>query len=324
MGIRSPARPSTCWGVHVRALPFIQTSVFIDERYAFSGNQLATFWDYMLNARLSPEEMQGITLEMQHSETTFVFESTRSDCVSKVRIFTPGKEIPFAGHPTLGTAFVLRYKRLVSPVDRKVTLELGVGPIAVDFLSEDTVRMAQGRPKFTKTWDDAQSIAKALGLKDSDVSTAYPMQFVSTGMPFLIVPLQSLSAVQRAAPNPTIILETLHGQASQEIVIFSDETVHPDSHVHVRMFAPGAGVPEDPATGSAAGPLGAYLIEHQVLANLRPEQAIVIEQGHEMRRPSRLEVMITGDKSRWEVYVSGKVRLIAEGKLFVRNSAGRA
>ena len=314
---------STCWGVLVRALPFIQTSVFIDERYAFSGNQLATFWDHMLNTRLSPEEMQGITLEMQHSETTFVFKSTRSDCASKVRIFTPGREIPFAGHPTLGTAFVLRYKRLVSPVDRRVRLELGVGPIPVDFLSDDTVRMGQGRPEFTKTWDDTQSIAKALGLKDSDVSTAYPMQFVSTGMPFLIVPLQSLSAVQRAAPNPSLILETLHGQASQEIVIFGDETVHPDSHVHVRMFAPGAGVPEDPATGSAAGPLGAYLIEHRVLTNLRPEEPIVIEQGHEMRRPSRLEVVITGDKSTREAYVSGKVKLVAEGKLYVRDSGDK-
>ena len=278
----------------------------------------------MLNTRLSTEEMQGITLEMQHSETTFVFESTRSDCASKVRIFTPGREIPFAGHPTLGTAFVLRYKRLISPVDRRVRLELGIGPIPVDFVADDTIRMDQGMPKFTKTWDDTQSIAEALGLKDSDISTAYPIQYVSTGFPFLIVPLRSLSAVRRAAPNPTLILETLNGQASQEIVIFSDETVHPDSHVHVRMFAPGAGVPEDPATGSAAGPLGAYLVEHRVLANLRPEQAIVIEQGHEMRRPSRLEVVITGDKSTHEAYVTGKVRLIAEGKLYVRDSADKA
>jgi len=298
--------------------------VFIDERYAFSGNQLATFWDHMLNTRLSPEEMQGITLEMQHSETTFVFESNRSDCASKVRIFTPGRETPFAGHPTLGTAFVLRFKRLVSLVDRRVMLELGVGPIPVEFLSDDTVQMAQGRPKFTKTWDDTQSIAEALGLKDSDISTAYPIQYVSTGFPFLIVPLRSLSAVQRAAPNPSLILETLNGQASQEIVIFSEETVHPDSHVHVRMFAPGAGVPEDPATGSAAGPLGAYLREYRVVGDLGPEQAIVIEQGHEMRRPSRLEVVITGEKSTLEAYVSGKVRLMAEGKFYVRNSADKA
>lgn len=302
----------------MRAIPFIQTSVFTDQRYSFSGNQLATFWDHILNSRLTVEEMQGIALEMQHSETTFAFAPTLANCSSKVRIFTPGMEIPFAGHPTLGTAYVLRYKRLVSPTDNEVQLELGVGPIKVKYLPDDCIQMAQGRPKFLKTWTQKQAIAESVGLKADEISDASPMEFVSTGLPFLIVPLKSISALERAVPNPALILKALNGQPSQDVVFFTTEHINSDSDVHVRMFAPEVGVLEDPATGSAAGPLGAYLKTHGIIPNSQSKDKIVIEQGYEIRRPSRLEVSMSAGKPPSDVYVTGKVRLVAEGRLYVR------
>ncbi|RDE14522.1 MAG: phenazine biosynthesis protein [Candidatus Thorarchaeota archaeon] len=308
----------------MRAIPFIQTSVFVDERYSFSGNQLATFWDHILNSRLTDEEMQGIALEMQHSETTFTLAPTLANCSSKVRIFTPGMEIPFAGHPTLGTAYVLRYKRLVSPTDSEVQLELGVGPIKVRYLSEDAIQMAQGRPKFMETWTQKGAVADAIGLRADEILDTSPMEFVSTGAPFLIVPVKSLIAIQRASPNAPTLLKVLSGQPSQDVVLFSTEHINADSNVHVRMFGPGVGVLEDPATGSAAGPLGAYLKMHDILPETGSKDKIVIEQGYEIRRPSRLEVTTSGGKSPREVYVSGKVRLVAEGRLYVRTEDKRS
>ncbi len=263
--------------------------------------------------------MQGIALEMQHSETTFLFAPSVSNCSSKVRIFTPGMEISFAGHPTLGSAYVLRYKRLVSPTDSEIQLELGVGPIKVKYLPDDHIQMAQGRPKFMKTWTQKQAIAESVGLRADEISDASPMEFVSTGLPFLIVPVKSLKALQRAVPNPALILKALDGQPSQDIVFFTTEHVNSDSDVHVRMFAPEVGVLEDPATGSAAGPLGAYLTMHGLLPGSQPQRKITIEQGYEIRRPSRLDVEVIGDKSPREVFVSGKVRLVAEGRLYVRS-----
>jgi trans-2,3-dihydro-3-hydroxyanthranilate isomerase len=303
----------------MRAIPFVQTSVFVDERYSFSGNQLATFWDHLLNSRLATDEMQGIALEMQHSETTFVFASSLASCASKVRIFTPGMEISFAGHPTLGTAYVLRYKRLVSPADSEVQLELGVGAISVKYLPGDFIQMAQGRPKFLKTWTQKAALADSVGLRADEIPDNFPMEFVSTGLPFLIVPVKSLNALQRASPNPSAMLKVLDGQPSQDVVLFTTDHINPDSNVHVRMFAPGVGVLEDPATGSAAGPLGAYLRAHNVLPESASQNKVVIEQGYEIHRPSRLEVSGLGDKSPREVFVAGKVRLVAEGRLYVRN-----
>jgi trans-2,3-dihydro-3-hydroxyanthranilate isomerase len=301
----------------MRSFPFVQTSVFTDERYAFGGNQLASFWDYEKNTLLTDEEMLGITREMNFSETTFILKPSLDQFSAKVRIFTPGREIPYAGHPTIGTAFVLQYKSLI---DKRVTtgvLELGIGPTSVEYLKDKSIRMTQRKPEYLKRFHLKAAIAESLGLQESDISNKYPMQYVSTGNPFLIVPLNSLSAVQEAVPNPVLLFEMLKNKISQEVVILSTETVHDSSHVHARMFAPSLGVLEDPATGSAAGPIGAYLEHHHVLRNHKYGDAIHIEQGYEMNRPSQLIFESIGGRNIERAHVTGKVRLVAEGTFFL-------
>ena len=300
----------------MRGIPYVQTSVFVDDRYPFGGNQLATYWDIDLNRTISTDDMQGMTLEMNFSESTFIERTELKDCSFKVRIFTPASEIPFAGHPTLGTSFVLKYKNLIDQSVEKTILELGVGPIAVEYLDSKLIQMQQPSPKFEMTTDELTLITETIGLSPEDVDQEFPIQPVSTGFPFLIVPLRDLATVKRAVPNPQLILSNLKDLVSQEIVIFATEGVHKDSHVHMRMFAPGAGVLEDPATGSAAGPLGAYLEKYSVLSNHTIGEKIRIEQGYEMNRPSQLIVRVPNEKME-EVLVSGGTRLTAEGTFFL-------
>ena len=179
----------------MRSLPFVQTSVFTDDRYQFSGNQLATFWNLSEND-LNKEEMQGITREMNFSESTFVFPTESDKCVRKVRIFTPGLEIPFAGHPTLGTAYVLRKKGIISSTDDNSFLELGIGPIEVKFQDDNHIQMFQSAPQFLEEFQDKMVMANILGVSSEVISDRWPMQFVSTGFPFLIVPFTSLAKLQ--------------------------------------------------------------------------------------------------------------------------------
>jgi trans-2,3-dihydro-3-hydroxyanthranilate isomerase len=291
--------------------------VFTDKRYTFSGNQLATFWDYDTNKGLSQEEMQGIAREMNFSETTFAYPTEIKGCASKVRIFTPGAEIPFAGHPTLGSAYVLKYKGIIPPEESEAALELGIGPTPVEFLEDSLVRMTQRAPEFLDEFDDRASIAEMVGIDESDISDEFPARYVSTGHPFLIVPLKTLSAVMKASPNAQKILDTLENQLSQNAVILSTETLHEDSHAHVRMFAPDVGVLEDPATGSAAGPIGAYLEHHELLKGHQYGAQMSIEQGHEIKRPSLLHVQTVGQDDIKAVLVSGAVRLVAEGDFYL-------
>ncbi|MFX0045582.1 MAG: PhzF family phenazine biosynthesis protein [Candidatus Hermodarchaeota archaeon] len=301
----------------MRAYPYVQTSVFTDSRYSFGGNQLATFWDTAKNLELSDEEMQGITLEFNFSETTFILPTEQSRCAAKFRIFTPALEIPFAGHPTLGTAFVMKHRGLLPEEVERANLELGIGPTPVEYLSSDTILMEQRKPEFLSTFDDKEGIAGAIQLDASDIVDKDPIQFVSTGHPFLIMEVASLKAVQDAVPSPSKIVETLSGQLSQELVIFSAETVNDDSSVHARMFAPAAGVLEDPATGSAAGPLGAYVEKYNILDRKEIGAPVVIEQGFEIRRPSRLVSEAIGGPALDGMRVSGQVRLIAEGDFYL-------
>ena len=300
----------------MRSILFIQTSVFTDDRFPFSGNQLATFWNLTDN-ELSTAEMQGITREMNFSETTFVLPSKLDNCVRKVRIFTPGREIPFAGHPTLGTAFVLKNQGIIGANDIQAHLELGIGPIAVEF-RDNLVHMYQAKPQFLEEFQDNTTMAKILGISSDLISQKWPMQFVSTGFPFLIVPLTSLTAIRSIHLDSKLLIETLENFPSQELLIFTPDTTHTDSHVHVRMFAPSAGVPEDPATGSAAGPLGGYIEIYQILENHTRGTEIILEQGYEIHRPSRLIVQCCYEKTELsEVIVSGEVKLTAQGEFFL-------
>ncbi len=302
----------------MRKIPFVQTSVFIDKRYDFGGNQLATFWNIEANQKVTDEEMQGISKEMNYSESTFIFQSKRKDCSYKVRIFTPRIEIPFAGHPTLGTGYVLRHQKLVDSKTDNIRLELGIGPIDVEFLGKDIISMKQKSPEFLGELENPSAVMKAISLPEKSIHEDYPIRFVSTGYPFLIIPLKSLSSVQKASPNSKAIIKALEGAVSQDVLIFSTETIHADGNVHARVFAPSAGVLEDPATGSAIGPLGAYLEHHSVLPSHGSGDIIVIEQGYEMQRPSRLKVQLVKKKQKINVLVSGRVRATAEGMFFLK------
>ncbi len=302
----------------MRSYPFIQTSVFTDERYAFSGNQLATFWD-LSDSDLTDDEMLGIAQEMNFSETTYVLPSLLDNCIRKVRIFTPGREIPFAGHPTLGTAYVLKIKDIIEEGIDTEYLELGIGPIRVEFTDTASVRMQQPKPSFLEEYSQRDKIERILGIRSSDISNSWPLKFVSTGLPFLIVPLTNLSAIQSIKLNVNLLLDEMKDYPSQDIVAFCSETVHNDSHLHMRMFAPSVGVLEDPATGSAAGPMCAYLDKYNVIETLVPGSRIVIEQGYEINRPSKLIAKClyeTNDKIS-AVTVEGLVRITAEGNFFL-------
>ncbi|MHA2426072.1 MAG: PhzF family phenazine biosynthesis protein, partial [Candidatus Thorarchaeota archaeon] len=277
----------------------------------------ATYWNSEINKKISTEMMQGMTLEMNFSESTFIEMPTSSEYSAKVRIFTPARELPFAGHPTVGTAYVMKEKGIVPKGDPKVILELGVGPIPVDYLPDGNIRMRQNEPEFLDIWGDKVSLASALNISKEDIATQAPMQWVSTGFPFLMIQVKNLEAVQRASPNPSEILSSLEGQISKQIVLFCTEGVNDDSHIHLRMFAPEVGVVEDPATGSAAGPLAAYIEQYNLLKREKPGSDIVIEQGYEIKRPSKLVASVIGEQDFIGAYVSGRTRLVAEGTFFL-------
>lgn len=299
-------------------IPYIQTDVFIDDNYEFSGNQLATFWNSNINAKLSLEQMQGLAREMNFSESTFIFPPEDNTCSSKVRIFTPDAELPFAGHPTLGTAFVLNHKDLIPTNTTEINLQLGVGAIKVYFSPNDVISMFQPKPSFLEKFEKLDILAKILGLTKDDFSSLTQPQYVSTGLPFLIVPLNSLSAIQHIDLNLQILIKELKGYPSMNILVFCLETIYNDNNVHTRMFAPSVGVLEDPATGSAAGPLGAFLEAHEFLVDHKYGDTFSIEQGYEIKRPSILYTQVQYDNnSITGIKVSGKVKATAEGTFYL-------
>jgi trans-2,3-dihydro-3-hydroxyanthranilate isomerase len=286
---------------------FLMLDVFAEQKLA--GNQLAVVRD---SDGLDGATMQRIAREMHFSETTFLLSDRERDGGFDVRIFTPEAEVPFAGHPTLGTAFAIR-ETLLGGEAEQVVLNLQVGQIPVTFESgPDTGGLAwmrQRSPEFMETLD-RETAARLLSLTPEDVDERAPAQQVSTGLPFTIVPLRSLDAVRRARLDPTI-LEGL--TLAKSIFLFCPEAVEPENQIHARMFAPTFGVPEDPATGSANGCLAAYLVQYRYFDSDSVE--VRVEQGHEMNRPSRLYLRAAKGGGDIEVHVGGKVFLVARGEL---------
>jgi trans-2,3-dihydro-3-hydroxyanthranilate isomerase len=270
---------------------FYIVDVFAEERYA--GNQLAV----VLGAGdLSSGEMQRMASEMNYSETSFVL-SGEGDA-HRVRIFTPTEELPFAGHPTLGTAYVIQHTIIREPAERLV-IEVPAGRIPVDL--GEVLWMRQLPPTFGEE-RDREAAARSLGLKECDLDPELPVETVSTGIPFLIVPLRDLDALRRCRPPGM----------RESIYAFC-----PGSHgdgpgdLSARMFAGGIGVAEDPATGSAAGCLAAYLVEHRgAPVDLR------VEQGYEIGRSSLLHLRARRDETGTvQVSVGGRVQMVARGEL---------
>ncbi|OGB91798.1 MAG: hypothetical protein A2Z31_08075 [candidate division NC10 bacterium RBG_16_65_8] len=276
-------------------IAFEQVDVFTDR--PFAGNPLCVVPD---GKGLSGEQMQAIAQEMNLSETTFVLPPTDPQATYWMRIFTPAKEIPFAGHPSVGTAYVMaRAGRF--PLQEPVTQifqQVGVGTLPLDIEvsggKPGRVIMTQGKPTFGEVLRDLTPVADALGV---DVGTLarvnLPAQVVSTGLGHLLVPLPDLDVVGSLRPNVARLDALLQNCGALGCFVFCLQATSPDTFAHARMFAPGAGVPEDPATGSAAGPLGAYLAVHGVLPT--GQTSFLIEQGIEMGRPSHLWVEVIRD-----------------------------
>ena len=284
-------------------LTFYIVDVFAEEKYA--GNQLAVIRG---GAGLPDETLQKITLEMNYSETAFVLADEESDGGYDVRIFTPGGEVPFAGHPTLGTASVIRHEILAQPVDR-VTLNLKAGKIPVTF--GDVLWMRQLPPTFDATLDHAL-IAVALNLDTSDLDDRFPVQEVSTGLPALIVPLRDLDALRRCRVDRERYAEVA-GPGKNLYVFCPEPHENGPGDLSARMFADDLGVPEDPATGSAAGCLAGYLVEHRYFGTGSVD--VRVEQGYEMNRPSLLYLRAEREGDETTVHVGGKVQMVAKGEL---------
>ncbi len=300
----------------MREYRFVQADVFT--RDIFGGNPLAVY----PNAEgLNREEMQSIAREMNLSETTFVFNPSSSEADFKVRIFTPQREIPFAGHPVIGTCFVLGDEGRIGPKEgKRVTrLELGLGvfPVEVLFLGGEPVlvKMEQRSPEFLGAYAEVEILARLLSLPLEKLDLLKgPAEVVSTGLPFLIIPLTSRRALSQVKINPSI-LETLDQELDTSLVApFTMEGMG-GNRIRVRVFAPLNGVPEDPATGSAAGCFGSYLVRHGLIKG-EPLTNVEIEQGIEIRRPSLIQVELAIREAAIDgVWVSGSVVRVLEGTI---------
>jgi len=293
--------------------PMVQVDVFTSVR--LEGNALAVITE---SRGLHIDEMYALARETNLSETAFLIRSdvaTERRAGIRVRIFTTGEELPFAGHPTLGAAWVLREEVAASgaPRPREIHLSLNVGPITVRFEDEGPDggtfgEMTQVEPTFGPTQDRVE-VARALGLPADALDPSLPIQTVSTGLPFTIVPLRSLSVAQALVFDRAGAQAHLDSHDGKFFYFVTRETVDPAARLHARMMFYGG---EDPATGSAAGCTAAWAVAHGLA---KPDERFLIEQGLEMKRPSRLHVRAgkDGDKVT-DVRVGGSVVQVLKGE----------
>ena len=304
---------------------YLHYDVFTDR--PLLGNQLAVFPD----ARgLTTEQMQAIAREINFSETTFILPAERAGTDIRMRIFTPSVEMPMAGHPTVGSTFALAHAGVISSGRTRFVFGLNVGPTPVDleWAGErlSFVWMTQAKPVFGPAVDDRSTVAAAIGLRVDDLADL-PIQEVSCGVPYLMVPLRDREAVDRATGNAVATL-ALPGLSNSHpaVFVFAQEVRLPGSHdsagepgqadtTYSRMFAPDLGVFEDPATGSAAGPLGCYLVEHGRVSGEAARQ-MTNRQGVKMGRASRIHIAIAGGPGAiTDVRVGGEAVLVARGEM---------
>ncbi len=302
----------------MRKIRYHIVDVFTDR--AFGGNPLAV----CTNGRgISSELMQSIAKELNLSETTFVLPPDDPVNDYKVRIFTPGSELPIAGHPTVGTSFVLAREHMIRLGGERVTIRLeeGVGPIPVDITFKDGVPdliwMQQPLPTFGPRFDDPAAIAEMLSVSPAALDETLPIQVVSCGVPFLYVPLKSLEAARSVRLRLDVWERSPQAADVNGVFVFTKETELPGSTVHSRMFAPGLGITEDPATGAASGPLGCYLVRHKVFPEAQRAE-FTSEQGIEMGRPSIIRIVVEQEAGEITgVRVGGQCVFMGEGYLEV-------
>ncbi|MBM7837362.1 trans-2,3-dihydro-3-hydroxyanthranilate isomerase [Alkalihalobacillus xiaoxiensis] len=275
----------------------------MQEKHTNSGNQLAIF---LPTTELAPEKMQSIANDMQFSESLFLTEVRGK---VSVRIFTPEEEIPFAGHPLIGAGFFMHQILGRQP---PFTIETEAGFVILNYRRDtSTYWLEQQQPSFGEKLMKTD-MANVLQLKESDFHTSLPVQEVSTGLPVIVCPLQSLAAVQKVKLQLDHYNELISRGNAKGICVFSTETINPQNDLHVRDFAPFYGISEDPATGSSNGSIASYLLHHNAL-NLTTF-LLKSEQGYQINRPSLLYLDGKKTDNRFTVHVGGQVSFIAKGE----------
>ena len=303
---------------------FLQFDVFTDR--AFCGNPLAVFPEA---DEIEDDVMMKIAREMNLSETVFVLKPRSDEVLRRLRIFTPTREIPFAGHPIVGTWTALAQEGVVPVPDggtgwQRIFHEVGIGVLPVDIEFKDgrpvQVVMTQGKFEILHEIDDSQEqaeVARALGLAREDLDESLPIQVITTGLSCLAVPIRSLADLRDCRVNASLLADVYKRHGGTGCLAFTRETIEVGaSRAHARFFAPADNIPEDPATGSACGALGGYLIHHGALS-LEPENGrykFVIEQGNFIHRPSRINLDVKG--------AAGKVEEVKVGGLAVQVARG--
>ncbi|MGB7926251.1 MAG: PhzF family phenazine biosynthesis protein [Pyrinomonadaceae bacterium] len=312
-----------------RQYRFLQLDVFTSR--ALSGNPLAVFPEA---EGISDREMQQIAREMNLSETVFVLPPSDDEkALRRLRIFTPGRELPFAGHPVVGTWNALAREGVVPLPEggsgwMRIQQEVGIGilPVDVEFKEGEPVRvvMTQGKFEAQAVMEDAHEraeIERGLGLAPEDFDESLPIQTISTGITTLAVPVRSLEALGRCRVDATVLCEAYGRAGAGSCYAFTRETMEGgEAQAHARLFAPDYGIPEDPATGSASGSLSGYLVHHGALS-VEPAEGVfrfVIEQGDFMERPSRISAEVKGARGMVEqVRIGGPSVVVARGELIL-------
>ena len=298
------------------SLRYLHLDVFTST--PLEGNQLAV---YPQPGTLSTEQMQKIAQEMAFSETTFIYPRERDGDV-KMRIFTPGDELPMAGHPTIGSTFALAHEGVIERGRENFVFELPIGPIPVslewDARGLSFAWMTQPLPIFGAVLKDRAAVAAAAGVAESDLLEDAPIQQVSCGVPFLFAPLKTRAAVDAAAIDRKALAECFRAAGVEELpVFFFTPEASADETVYSRMLAPSFGIPEDPATGGASGPLGSYLLHHRVVNESQARKMLSL-QGVAMGRASRIHISIDSEGAKiTRVRVGGESVLVGRGELMV-------
>lgn len=311
---------------HMSQYRFIQLDVFTNR--AFCGNPLAVFPEA---EGISDDDMLKIAREMNLSETVFVLPARDETTLRRLRIFTPARELPFAGHPVVGSWNALAREGVVPiPADgngwTRISHEIGIGVLPVDIEFKDgqplQVVMTQGRFEVRGEVDDSHEqsdIARALGLGREDLDESLPIQIISTGLPALAVPVRSLHDLRHCRVNAALLADAYTRADASGCYAFTRETIEIGAaRAHARLFAPADNIIEDPATGSAAGALGAYLIHHNAISvdPVDRKFSFVIEQGDFINRPSRINIEVKGAPSAVEqVRVGGPSVVVAHGEV---------
>lgn len=305
----------------MKTLRYSLIDVFTEK--PFGGNQLAVFHG---DEKLSSSTMQQIARELNLSETVFVCPPENPANQKSLRIFTPKVELPLAGHPTIGAAFSLADQEMIQTAEgpNEWILEEQFGDIGVIVYKQGgqiaKVEMTQPLPEFRAKYQKTGLVADLLSLTPKDLDVRYPFQTVSSGLPFLFIPVRSLDAMRNIQFRTDIWERHFsHDPDTQHIFAFTTQTEEKRSTVHSRMFAPAMGIPEDPATGAASGPLGAYLVEHGVIS--KAENGVYnirSEQGFEIERPSYIDVTVAKSEGRFSlVKIGGTSVTMGQGEIYL-------